>query len=394
MHGLIAVLLFISFEISIKHALKQYKWPPKRMEANTFKLPLRGMSIFSSKKPFIIAGPCGAESEAQLQSLLHNFSAMDIDMFRAGVWKPRSKPGHFEGRGEEALVWLSNLQRTWGKPVCIEVANQEQVALALQYGIQAVWIGARTTVNPFMVQEIVDALRGTDSILMIKNPVNPDIELWAGAVERAMQAGISDIAAIHRGFSVYDPSSLYRNKPLWTLPIELKRRYPQLPIIVDPSHIAGKRSLVPEVCQRALDLDFDGLMIETHPTPDTALSDAAQQITPEALKQLLDELMVRCNERKNLNELEQARTVLDSLDAELVSLLGRRMDLARELAHLKNQHNMPVFQLERWREIIDSRTEWGTAHQLDSGFIHQLFELIHDTSIKIQLDQLKNVDGE
>ncbi|MGI9191256.1 MAG: bifunctional 3-deoxy-7-phosphoheptulonate synthase/chorismate mutase type II [Chitinophagaceae bacterium] len=352
------------------------------------------MSLFTSKKPFIIAGPCGAESEEQLQTLLQAFKSLPIDMFRAGVWKPRSKPGHFEGRGEAALAWLSNVQTELGKPVCIEVADKEHVALALHYGIKAVWIGARTTVNPFLVQEIVDALKGSDTLLMIKNPVNPDVELWAGAVERAMQAGIQDIAAIHRGFSVYDPSSLYRNKPLWTLPIELKRRYPNLPIIVDPSHIAGKRTLVAEVCQRALDLDFDGLMIETHPNPDDALSDAAQQITPDTLKQLLDDLMVRCNERKNLNELEQVRTVLDSLDAELVSLLGRRMDLARDLALLKNEHNMPVFQLERWREIIDSRTAWGYSHQLESDFIHRLFELIHDTSIKIQLDRLKNLEGE
>lgn len=359
-----------------------------------FILPLRCMSLFTSKKPFIIAGPCGAESNEQLQLLQHGFKDLPVDMFRAGVWKPRSKPGHFEGRGEEALGWLAQLQQQWGKPVCIEVADKEQVALALQYGIQAVWIGARTTVNPFLVQEIVDALKGTSTLLMIKNPINPDIELWAGAVERAMRAGITDIAAIHRGFSVYDPGSLYRNKPLWTLPIELKRRYPTLPVFCDPSHIAGKRALVAEVCQRALDLDFDGLMIETHPNPDQALSDAAQQITPDSLRVLLADLMVRGNQRQHLNELEQARAVLDALDAELVSLLGRRMDLAHNLAQIKNQNNMPIFQLERWREIIESRTTWGETYQLEPEFVHQLFELIHDTSIKIQLESLKNKEKE
>ena len=348
------------------------------------------MALLPTKKPIIIAGPCGAESEQQLRLLTEGFNNLPVDMFRAGVWKPRSKPGHFEGRGEEALAWLADLQTQWGKPVCIEVADKEQVAMALHYGIQAVWIGARTTVNPFMVQEIVSALKGSSVLLMIKNPINPDIELWSGAVERALQAGLTDIAAIHRGFSVYDPGSLYRNKPLWTLPIELKRRYPTLPVYCDPSHIAGKRHLVAEVCQRALDLDFDGLMIETHPDPDQALSDAAQQITPATLKGLLAELMVRNNQRKNLTELEQARTVLDTMDAELVALLGRRMDLARELALLKQEHNMPVFQLERWREIIESRTNWGQQHHLEPDFIHRLFEMIHDTSIKLQLDSLKN----
>jgi chorismate mutase len=257
--------------------------------------------------------------------------------------------------------------------------------------MDAVWIGARSTVNPFIVQEIADALNGHEVGVLIKNPINPDIELWAGAVERITNAGIKNIAAIHRGFSSYDTSSKYRNKPNWAIPIELKRRYKNLPIICDVSHICGNRSLIPKVAQRALDLDFDGLMIETHPNPDGALSDAQQQLTPIQLQELIDGLIVRNSGGESVTvEIEQIRQILDSMDAEVVDILGKRMELAQKLGQLKGNNNMPIYQVDRWREIIESRTQWGNNNQLTAEFILKLFELIHDQSIKTQIAILKN----
>jgi chorismate mutase len=347
------------------------------------------MNYFTSKKPYIIAGPCGAEDENQLTTIAKAFESMPIDMIRAGVWKPRSKPGFFEGRGEQALVWLRDLKKISSLPVCIEVANKEQVELALKYNIEAFWIGARSTVNPFIVQEIADALKGNDVGVLIKNPINPDIELWAGAVERIANAGISNIAAIHRGFSSYDSSSKYRNKPNWAIPIELKRRYKELPIICDASHICGNRELIPMVSQRAMDLDFDGLMIEAHPNPDAALSDAKQQLTPVQLSELLQGLIIRNSTGESVvEEIEQIRQILDSMDAEVVDIIGKRMELVQKLGQLKGDHNMPIYQADRWREIIESRTNWGANNQLKAEFILKLFELIHDQSIKTQIEIL------
>jgi len=350
------------------------------------------MNYFSSKKPYIIAGPCSAEDALQLATVSEAFTQLPIDMLRAGVWKPRSKPGHFEGRGEDALKWLNDIQTAYALPICIEVANKEQVELALQYNIDAVWIGARSTVNPFIVQEIADALKGTKLGVLIKNPINPDIELWSGALERILHAGIENIAAIHRGFSSYDSLSKYRNKPNWAIPIELKRRYKEVPIFCDASHICGNRTLIPFVAQRALDLDFDGLMIETHPNPDNALSDAQQQLTPDQLGQLLSSLIIRtpiddCSQE----EIEQIRQILDSMDAEVVDLLGKRMELVEKLGRIKGDNNMPIYQADRWREIIDTRSQWGLKNGLDAEFISKLFELIHDKSIKTQIDLLNTI---
>lgn len=350
------------------------------------------MNFFAGKKPFIIAGPCSAESMEQMQAIGQSFVSMHVDMIRAGVWKPRSKPGYFEGAGEPALAWLQEVRRISSKPICTEVANKEQVELALHYELDAVWIGARTTVNPFMVQEIAEALKGTQVKVLVKNPINPDVDLWSGAIERLINMGVQDIAAIHRGFSSFDETSKYRNKPTWAIPIELKRRYKELPIITDISHIAGNRELLSFVAQRALDLDFDGLMIETHPNPDKALSDAKQQITPEALHDLLANLKPRQAILDSSTEIESIRQVLDSMDAEIIEIVGKRMELVKELARIKGENNMPIFQQERWREIVETRTEWGTKNNLNNEFVLKIFELIHDKSIKTQLDFLNTLN--
>jgi 3-deoxy-D-arabino-heptulosonate 7-phosphate (DAHP) synthase len=249
----------------------------------------------SYKKPFIIAGPCGVESKEQMQFIASSFLNTPVDMIRGGAWKPRSQPGHFEGLGEEALQWLCDARAASNKKVCTEVATVQQATLAMQYQLDAVWIGARTTVNPFLVQELADVLQGTSMQVLIKNPVNPDVNLWSGAVERFQKKSIQHIALIHRGFSVFDASSIYRNKPLWAIPIEMKRRFADLPLICDVSHIAGKRDILLSVAQRAMDLNFDGLMIETHPNPQQALSDAQQQITPVQLFELLNTIIIRHN---------------------------------------------------------------------------------------------------
>jgi len=347
------------------------------------------MNFFSAKKPFIIAGPCGIEDEQQIHTIAEAFKKIPVDMMRGGVWKPRSKPGHFEGRGEIALQWLKDLKKISDIPCCIEVANKEQAELALRYNIDAVWIGARSTVNPFIVQEIADALKGNEIGVLIKNPINPDVELWSGAVERIANAGIKNIAAVHRGFSSYDSTSKYRNKPNWAIPIELKRRYKDLPVFCDASHICGNRELIPMVSQRALDLDFDGLMIETHPSPDEALSDAQQQLTPVQLSELLSNLIIRNPiDTSSQEDIEQIRQILDSMDAEIVDLLGKRMELVKQLGEIKGENNMPIYQAERWREIIESRTQWGEENDLDANFILKLFELIHDKSIQTQIEIL------
>lgn len=346
------------------------------------------MNFFRSHKPYIIAGPCSAESEIQLEEVARAFSKGPVNMIRAGIWKPRSKPGHFEGKGEEALVWTRQL-KTFGLPICVEVASAEQCGLALHYGVDAIWLGARTTVNPFLVQEIADALRGTGLGVMIKNPVSPDIELWGGAVERFQKAGFTHLATIHRGFSVYDPSTPYRNKPIWSIPLEMKRRYPELPMFCDISHISGKRTLLAQVAQRAMDLDFDGLMIESHPHPDQALSDAAQQIEPQQVLNLLEDLQFRKSEQFSTLEIEQIRQVIDTLDAELIDILGRRMELVRKLADIKLEFNLPVFQQERFREIIETRLEWGEKYGFKHADMLRLFEFIHDLSIRTQLQHQK-----
>lgn len=347
------------------------------------------MSFFSkSSAPIYIAGPCSVESKEQLQQIAKSFQTMPIQLFRAGVWKPRTRPGSFEGMGEQALVWLQEIKNDFNIPIAIEVAEPAHIELALRYQVDVLWLGARTVVNPFQVQRLADSLRGVHIPVMIKNPVTPDVDLWIGAIERMEKVGITDIAAIHRGFSTYAKSTTYRNEPNWIIPIELKRRRPELILINDPSHITGASDQVASMSQRAMDMGFDGLMIETHPQPSTALSDAAQQITPEALWQLIQQLKIRTTHLEATNQFAQLdyyRQLMDSVDDEIMALIARRMELSSQLGVLKKELNLSAYQPERWREIIASKTHSAALKGLDPQLIKQVFELMHDASIENQL---------
>lgn len=333
----------------------------------------------------LIAGPCSAESHEQVLATAAGMAGLPLRYFRAGVWKPRTRPGAFEGAGAEALSWLAEVKETYGFPIVVEVADAGHVEAALRAGVDAVWIGARTTVNPFSVQQLADALRGAPVQVLVKNPVIPDADLWLGGIERMERAGFSDVWAIHRGFPVYGAASPYRNPPSWAVPIELRRRRPDLKIICDPSHISGKKSGIEPISQKALDLGFDGLMIETHVQPEKALSDAAQQVTPEALRALLSRLVVRRTPCAGNEQLLTLRGQMDAIDAEMVHLLGRRADLSRQIGEIKKEQGMTAFQPERWREIIQSRSEWALFHGLEPAEVLDLFQLIHLSSIQKQL---------
>ncbi|MEI8280378.1 MAG: bifunctional 3-deoxy-7-phosphoheptulonate synthase/chorismate mutase type II [Bacteroidota bacterium] len=352
------------------------------------------MSLFkTSGKPFLIAGPCSAESREQVLETAAAIKELPVHLFRAGVWKPRTRPGNFEGNGVEALIWLKEVKDTYGLPVTIEVAEPAHVEEALKYGIDVLWIGARTTVNPFLVQRIADALKGVQIPVMVKNPVNPDVDLWEGAIERLQQVGITDIAAIHRGFFSYNTSSSFRNQPNWVVPIELRRRKRELTMICDPSHITGRRDKVAEIAQKAMDMHFDGLMIETHPRPDEAWSDAAQQITPLALKELLSHLIVReqyTDDMSKVMELEYLRQLMDTVDAEIIELLSRRLELSERIGAVKKECNMTAYQPDRWREIVATRGEHAKRLSLSEDFIVELYEKIHHESIKKQLETLQD----
>jgi chorismate mutase len=346
------------------------------------------MSFFKTGKPFLIAGPCSAESQEQVLETAAGLAPLNINLFRAGVWKPRTRPGSFEGYGANALAWLKEAKEQYGLKFTIEVAEPEHIEQALTYGTDVLWIGARTTVNPFQVQRLADALRGVNIPVMVKNPVNPDIELWMGAIERFEKAGIKDVAAIHRGFSGYSSSAGYRNQPNWPIPIELKRRLPELVIICDPSHITGSRSRIAEVAQKAMDMHFDGLMIETHSYPDEALSDAKQQITPARLKEILDNLIVRSESTSDMSsqvQLEYLRQLMDSIDAEIIDLIAKRMELSGQVGEVKKICNMTAYQPARWREIVATTSERALVRQLSPAFIVELYEKIHHESIRHQL---------
>lgn len=346
----------------------------------------------------MIAGPCSAETREQVMETAAAIAGIpEVKLFRAGVWKPRTRPGSFEGKGTEALSWLQDVKHTYRLPVAVEVAEPAHVEQALQHGTEVLWIGARTTVNPFQVQRIADALKGVTIPVMVKNPVNPDVELWQGAIERLERSGITDIAAIHRGFSSYDTASVYRNQPNWPIPIELKRRKPELFIICDPSHISGNRDRVAEVAQRAMDMGFNGLMIESHPHPDKALSDAAQQMTPDALRELLSELIVRRQYTEDMSmatELEYLRQLMDGIDAEMIDLLARRMELSERMGLVKKSCNMTAYQPDRWREIVETRSKQGGVKMLSEEFILSLYEKIHDESIRKQVEILRDTRKE
>ncbi len=336
--------------------------------------------------PCIISGPCSAESEEQLlQTAKQLAKNKAVKLFRAGVWKPRTRPNMFEGHGEKALGWLKNVKKESGLKTCVEVAKPKHVELALSYGIDVLWLGARTVVNPFSVQEIAESLKGVHIPVMVKNPLNPDISLWIGALERINHAGIDQLAAIHRGFDFYK-KSIFRNAPMWEIPIELKRLYPSLPLFTDPSHIAGKRSLLEEISQKALDLEMDGLMIESHIHPDKALTDARQQITPSALLKLSNQLIVR-KRKGNLafeTKLEEYRSEIDKLDAEMIDILARRLEIIDWVGKYKKENNITILQLKRWSNILRERIENGKNLGIDSHFLMQLMELIHKESLSRQ----------
>lgn len=348
-------------------------------------LNLKPLNLPSDKeRPFVIAGPCSAETEEQVITTAHQLASRGCRIYRAGVWKPRTKPGGFEGNGEQALPWLQRVKQETGMLIATEVATPEHVELALKYGIDILWVGARTSANPFAMQALADSLRGTDAVVFVKNPVNPDLELWIGAMERINQAGITRMAAIHRGFSSYD-NKIYRNAPTWQIPIELRRRIPNLPIICDPSHIGGRRELIAPLCQQAMDLGFDGLIVESHCSPDEAWSDAKQQVTPDVLDYILGLLVIR-DGSVTTEGIHELRKQIDELDNQLMELLAKRMRVCREIGQYKKEHNMTVLQTVRYNEIQNKRGAQGALCGMDPDFVRKIFEEVHEESVRQQME--------
>lgn len=343
--------------------------------------------INNGKKPVLIAGPCSAETEEQvLQTATRLFRTGKVDVLRAGIWKPRTRPGAFEGIGTKGLPWLQKAKELTGLPVAVEVAKASHVELCLEFGIDILWIGARTTVNPFAVQEIADALKGTDKPVLLKNPINPDLALWLGGMERLQNAGLTKLGAIHRGFS-FSGEKIYRNRPQWQIAIDFKTAMPDIMMINDPSHICGRRDLLQKVAQKAMDLNFDGLMIESHISPDTAWSDAAQQITPEVYGQMISDLVIREYDPKDVKEkskLDRLRKEIDMIDDEIMSVLASRMKVAREIGLYKRENNMTILQSDRWQEILKKFVDRGTQNGLTEEFITRIIKSIHDESIEQQ----------
>ena len=348
------------------------------LELEKLKLPS------DNERPFVIGGPCSAETEEQVMTTARQLAAKGCHNFRAGAWKPRTKPGGFEGNGEKALPWLKRVKDETGMLITTEVATPEHVELCLEYGIDILWIGARTSANPFAMQAIADSLKGVDIPVFVKNPVNPDLELWIGALERINQAGIKRLGAIHRGFSSVD-KKIYRNMPMWQIPIELRRRIPNLPIICDPSHIGGRRELIAPLCQQAMDLGFDGLIVESHCDPDNAWSDAKQQVTPDVLDYILSLLIIR-DEKVSTEGITQLRKQIDEIDNDMMELLSKRMRVCREIGQYKKEHNMTVLQAQRYNEILDKRGAQGTLCGMDSDFVKRVFEAVHEESVRQQIE--------
>jgi len=341
---------------------------------------------FGLDHPLVIAGPCSAETEEQVLKIAHQLKDSDATVLRAGIWKPRTRPGNFEGVGALGLKWLQKAKEETGMLITTEVANANHVDLALQHDVDILWIGARTTVSPFIVQEIAEALKGTDKPVLIKNPVNPDLALWLGAVERFYTADVKNLGVIHRGFSTYEKTR-YRNNPEWQIPIDLQNRFPDLPLILDPSHIAGRRDIIFDLSQTALDLNYDGLMVETHHNPDKAWSDAAQQITPETLIKFMDDLKIRKEVGEALeykNKINTMRTQIDVADHQLIEMLGKRMKISDEIGALKKEHNVAVLQSKRWNEILGKMILQGEEKNLSEEFILRVFKAIHQESINHQ----------
>jgi chorismate mutase len=336
------------------------------------------------KRPFVIAGPCSAETEEQVMTTAHQLAEKGCHMFRAGVWKPRTKPGGFEGNGIKALPWLKRVKEETGMLVATEVAKPEHVELALEYGIDILWIGARTTVNPFAVQELADSLKGVDVPVLVKNPVSPDLELWIGALLRINRAGVRRLGAIHRGFTSID-QRIYRNTPMWHIPIELHRRMPGLPIVCDPSHMGGSRDLIAPLCQQAMDMGFDGLLVESHCNPDAAWSDASQQVLPDVLDFIIDRLVIR-NNAEMTESLASLRKQIDEMDTQLMDLLTKRMRVSREIAIYKREHTMAGVQATRYNEILDKRGAQGSLCGMSPDFVRRVYEAIHEESVRQQME--------
>ena len=337
-----------------------------------------------NERPLIIAGPCSAESEEQVMNTAAQLAAKGVRILRAGIWKPRTKPGGFEGVGAAGLPWLKRVKDELGMLTATEVATPKHVEAALEAGVDILWIGARTMANPFAVQELADSLKGKDVPVLVKNPVNPDLELWIGGLERLNGAGITRLAVIHRGFSSYD-KRIYRNPPMWHLPIELHRRIPELPILCHPSHIGGARELIAPLCQQAMDLGFNGLIVESHCSPDCALSDARQQVTPDVLNFILDKLVIR-DVSHSTDSLENLRRQIDEIDNGIIELLNKRMRISREIGQYKREHAMTIVQAKRYSEILDKRGAQGVLCGKSSDFVRTIYEAIHEESVRQQVE--------
>ena len=341
-----------------------------------------------SKRPVVIAGPCSAETEEQVMETAKDLAKNGVGIFRAGIWKPRTKPGGFEGVGSVGLTWLQEVKKETGMLVATEVANKQHVEEALNSGVDVLWIGARTSANPFAMQEIADSLVGADVPVLVKNPVNPDLELWIGAMQRIYNAGIRQIGAIHRGFSAYG-KHLYRNMPQWHIPIELRRRMPELTLICDPSHIGGKRELVAPLSQQAMDMGFDGLIVESHCDPDSAWSDKSQQVTPEVLNFILNMLVVR-DTTQTTESLTLLRQQIDQIDNDLLEALSKRMRISREIGQYKKEHSMPVVQTGRYDDILNSRAAAAEELGMNGDFMKTVYQAIHEESVRQQIEVLNN----
>lgn len=353
--------------------------------------------VFEKKeRPILIAGPCSAETEEQVLETARGLKGVGVDLFRAGIWKPRTRPGAFEGVGAVGLKWLQKVKEEMGMKITTEVATKDHVFEALKHGIDVFWLGARTTVNPFSVQEVADALAGMDVPVLIKNPINADLKLWIGAIERIYKAGITRIGVVHRGFSVHGDSK-YRNRPLWQIPIELKRQFPNLQIICDNSHICGRRDTLQTVGQQALDLNYDGLMTEVHPTPDNAWSDAAQQITPHRFGVMVKEYKIREATTDNtsfLRSLDVLRSQIDQIDEELMNLFGKRMQLADQIGEYKKENNIAILQPTRWNEILETAISEGEKRSLSKRFVETVLRAVHQESISHQTKIMNNAEAE
>ncbi|MBQ3873009.1 MAG: bifunctional 3-deoxy-7-phosphoheptulonate synthase/chorismate mutase type II [Bacteroidales bacterium] len=354
-------------------------------------IPGTEWGFFTLPRPMCIAGPCSAETEEQVMETAKGLSEFGIHVYRAGIWKPRTHPGSFEGVGTPGLKWLRNVKETYGMKVCTEVASEKHVLECIKYGVDIVWIGARTSANPFLMQEIADALEGTDIPVLVKNPVNPDIDLWVGALERLNRAGIKKLGVIHRGFSTSAPM-LYRNDPGWKLAIEMRTRYPQMTFFADPSHMAGDRKYLQELSQRAMDLGLDGLMVESHCNPACALSDAKQQLTPHDLQNLLESLVIRENTSDNeayKDGIEALRARIDVIDDNLLKLLAERMDVSRRIGRYKKEHNVAIIQAGRWDALLAAMVARAREKGISEEAITAIMNAIHDESVKVQNEVLR-----